>query len=86
MDVHGGSSVRGCGNALVDPYAFHVDALSERGSRAGVVATAPWILLIAIYFPLALHAYDTHVVAGNALMFALVVVVGSVLEGIGSTV
>jgi hypothetical protein len=50
----------------------------------GLVATAPWILLIAIYFPLALHAYDTHAVAWNALMFALVVVVGSVLEGIGS--
>jgi hypothetical protein len=50
----------------------------------GLVATAPWILLIAIYFPQALHAYDTRVVAGNALMFAFVVVVGSVLEGIGS--
>jgi hypothetical protein len=50
----------------------------------GLVTIAPWVLLFAMYAPRITHAYDTHVVAGNALLFALVVVVGSVLEGLGS--
>ncbi len=50
----------------------------------GIVACAPWLLLCAEHAPELNDLYKAYQVPGNALLFALVVVVGSVLEGLGS--
>jgi hypothetical protein len=50
----------------------------------GIVAIAPWTFLFAMNAPRTTSVYDTHQAAGNALLFALVVIVGSVFEGLGT--
>jgi hypothetical protein len=50
----------------------------------GIVSIAPWAFWFAMNAPRTTSVYDTHQVAGNALLFAVVVIVGSVMEGIGS--
>jgi hypothetical protein len=50
----------------------------------GIVACAPWLLLCAEHASDLTALYRAYQVPGNALLFALVVVVGSILEGIGS--
>jgi hypothetical protein len=50
----------------------------------GIVACAPWLLLCAEYAPGISNLYLSYQVLGNALLFALIVIVGSVFEGLGS--
>jgi hypothetical protein len=50
----------------------------------GVVALAPWLLLTVRTWPRLMEAYAAYEAASNAMLFATVVVVGSVLEGFAS--
>ena len=51
----------------------------------GVVAVAPWILALVLYTEATL-GLDKYPTIGNALLFACVAVVGSVLEGLGTLI
>lgn len=49
----------------------------------GVVAVAPWLLLLVQYTPATL-GIDKHPTIAHTLLFAFVVVVGSMCEGLGT--
>jgi predicted Co/Zn/Cd cation transporter (cation efflux family) len=51
----------------------------------GLVATAPWLLLLASGRPGVSQLYKDYQVLANAVLFATIVAVGSVIEGIGSS-
>ena len=50
----------------------------------GVVAAAPWLMLVAEVWPDARGFYDRYPILGNGLVFAIVTIVGTVIEGLGS--
>jgi hypothetical protein len=49
----------------------------------GLVAVAPWLLVLAMYTP-ATFGLNSYPVLGQALIFAVVAVIGTVCEGLGT--
>jgi hypothetical protein len=50
----------------------------------GIVAAAPWLMLVAEIWPDARGFYEKYPILGNGLLFAIVTIVGTVIEGLGS--
>jgi hypothetical protein len=50
----------------------------------GAVATTPWILLLSLKYESLIKFYDDHEVTGNVVLFVLAVLVGSIIENLGT--
>jgi hypothetical protein len=50
----------------------------------GLLASAPWLVFCIELWPRLLDLYEKHDVLGNAVLFAIIAVIGTVMEGLGS--
>lgn len=49
----------------------------------GIVLAAPWLILVAELWPDTRAFYEDYPILGNAVLFAIVTIVGTVIEGLG---
>ena len=69
----------GIGGLPITPTRFLVAVLIP-----GIISVSPWLILLAEQWPQAREFYERYPVLGNALLLSVVIVSGSVIEGVGS--